>query len=240
MPRLHVNVDHVATLRQARRGAEPDLVRAAGVSEQAGATGITVHLREDRRHVQDRDVHALRQAVTTLLNLEMAATEEMTAIACATRPDEVCIVPERREELTTEGGLDVRAAAPALRRSIPRLRAEGILVSLFVSPDAAAVDGAAELGADFVELHTGAYAHAGAAARAAELARLHAAAERAHARGLRVNAGHGLDLDNVAPIAHLPHVEELNVGYAIVCRAVFVGLERAVRDMAESIRRAAG
>lgn len=240
MPRLHVNVDHVATLRQARRGAEPNLLRAAAICEQAGATGITVHLREDRRHVQDQDVRDLRRAVTTLLNLEMAATEEMTAIACAVRPQEVCIVPERREELTTEGGLDVAAAAPALQRAVPRLRAAGIAVSLFISPDAAAVDGAAALGADFVELHTGAYAHAAGAAREGELARLAAAAARAHARGLRVNAGHGLDLANVAPIARLPHVEELNVGYSIVCRSVFVGLEQAVREMAEAIRRAAG
>lgn len=240
MPRLHVNIDHVATLRQARRGAEPSPIDAAAVCEAAGARGITVHLREDRRHIQDADVAALRRSVRTLLNLELAATDEMVAIACAVEPDEACIVPERREELTTEGGLDLRGARAALARQIPRLKAAGIAVSLFVDPDQAAADAAAELGADFVEFHTGRYAHAAPGAeREAELARLIRAAERAHARGVRVNAGHGLDLDNVGPIARLPHVEELNIGYSIVCRAVFVGLERAVRDMLARIEAAA-
>ncbi len=240
MPRLHVNIDHVATLRQARRGTAPDPVEAAAACERAGADGITVHLREDRRHIQDHDVRALRHAVKSLLNLEMAATEEMAAIACEVLPDEVCIVPERRQELTTEGGLDVAAARPALARIVPRLRADGIQVSLFVSPERAAVEAAAAAGAQIVELHTGAYAHAQPPARAAELARLAAAAERAHALGLRVNAGHGLDLANVADVARLPHLEELNIGYAIVCRAIFTGLERAVREMADAIRGAAG
>lgn len=239
MPRLHVNIDHVATLRQARRGVAPDPVAAAAACEAAGAHGITVHLREDRRHIQDADVHALRASVRTLLNLELAATEEMTAIACAIRPDEVCIVPERREELTTEGGLDLRGSRAALERQIPRLQQAGILVSLFVDAEEAAADAAAGLGADFVEFHTGRYAHAAGAARERERVRLERAAQRAHARGLRVNAGHGLDLDNVAEIARLPHVEELNIGYAIVCRAVFVGLERAVREMRERIESAA-
>ncbi len=238
MPRLHVNIDHVATLRQARRGAAPDPVEAAAVCEAAGASGITVHLREDRRHIQDADVLALRRSVRGLLNLEIAATEEMTRIACDVRPDEACIVPERREELTTEGGLDLSASRAALQRQIPRLKAAGILVSLFVDPDEAAADASAELGADFVEFHTGRYAHAVGAAKEVERARLERAALRATARGLRVNAGHGLDLENVGPIARLPQVEELNIGYSIVCRAVFVGLERAVRDMHERIQAA--
>lgn len=240
MPRLHVNIDHVATLRQARRGVVPSPLEAAAACEAAGARGITVHLREDRRHIQDADVHALRASVRTLLNLEIAATDEMTAIACEVRPDEVCIVPERRAELTTEGGLDLRSARAALERQIPRLKDAGVLVSLFVDPDEGAADAAAALGADFVEFHTGSYAHATGAAREVERARLERAARRAHERGLRVNAGHGLDLENVAAIARLPHVEELNIGYSIVCRAVFVGLDRAVREMIERIDSAAG
>ena len=240
MPRLHVNIDHVATLRQARRGDAPRPVEAAAVCEAAGATGITVHLREDRRHIQDADVVALRASVRTLVNLEIAATDEMMAIACEIRPDEACIVPERREELTTEGGLDLRGARAALERQIPRLKRAGILVSLFVDPDEAAAVAAADLGADFVEFHTGRYAHAQGSDREIERARLERAALRAHALGLRVNAGHGLDLDNVAPIARLPPVEELNIGYSIVCRAVFTGLERAVREMRECIESAAG
>jgi len=238
VPRLHVNIDHVATLRQARRGDAPRPVEAAAACEAAGASGITVHLREDRRHIQDADVHALRASVRTLLNLEIAATEEMTSIACEIRPDEACIVPERREELTTEGGLDLRGSRAALERQIPRLKNAGILVSLFVDPDEAAADAAAELGADFVEFHTGRYANAVGAEHEVERARLERAAIRAHARGLRVNAGHGLDLENVAPIARLPHIEELNIGYAIVCRAVFTGLEHAVREMLERIQAA--
>jgi len=238
MPRLHVNIDHVATLRQARRGADPDTVAAAAACERAGAAGITVHLREDRRHIQDEDVRRLRASVATLLNLEMAATEEMTAIACAIRPDEVCIVPERRQELTTEGGLDVAAARGALERTIPRLRQAGIAVSLFVAPQREPVALAAQLGATIVELHTGAYAHAEGAARSEELRRLTEAARQAHDLGLRVNAGHGLDCANVGPIARLPHVEELNIGYSIVCRALFIGLESAVREMAAAIRAA--
>ena len=240
MPRLHVNIDHVATLRQARRGVAPSPLEAAAACEAAGARGITVHLREDRRHIQDADVRALRASVRTLLNLELAATEEMTAIACDVRPDEACIVPERRAELTTEGGLDLRSARAALERQIPRLQDAGVLVSLFVDPDESAADAAAELGADFVEFHTGSYAHAAGSAREAERARLERAARRAPERGLRVNAGHGLDRDNVAAIARLPHVEELNIGYSIVCRAVFVGLDRAVREMIERIESAAG
>jgi pyridoxine 5-phosphate synthase len=239
MPRLHVNIDHVATLRQARRGREPDPIEAAAICERAGATGITVHLREDRRHIQDEDVRRLRQSVRTLLNLEMAATEEMTAIACALRPDEVCIVPEHRQELTTEGGLDVAAARPALERTIPQLRQAGIAVSLFVAPDADAIALAARLGATIVELHTGAYAQGSGAAQAEELRRLVAAALQAHDLGLRVNAGHGLDCANVGPIARLPHVEELNIGYSIICRALFIGLDAAVREMHAAMRAAA-
>jgi pyridoxine 5-phosphate synthase len=239
MPRLHVNIDHVATLRQARRGTQPDPTAAAGICELAGAAGITVHLREDRRHIQDQDVRALRLAVRGVLNLEMAATEEMATIACEVLPDEVCIVPERREELTTEGGLDVGASRAALATIIPRLKREGIAVSIFISPNRASVEAAAQADADIVELHTGAYAHAPAGRRESELALLAEAARVAHGCGLRLNAGHGLDLDNVGLIAHLPHVEELNIGYSIVCRAVFVGLETAVREMVERIRAAA-
>ncbi len=238
MPRLHVNIDHVATLRQARHSTQPDPTAAAGICERAGAAGITVHLREDRRHIQDHDVRALRHAVRGVLNLEMAATEEMATIACEVLPDEVCIVPERREELTTEGGLDVAASRTALAAIIPRLKSEGISVSIFISPDCASVEAAAQAGADIVELHTGAYAHAPSGRRESELARLVKSARAAHGCGLRVNAGHGLDLDNVGPVARLPYAEELNIGYAIVCRAVFVGLETAVREMAERIRAA--
>ncbi len=231
MPRLHVNVDHVATVRQARRGARPDPVAWALAVEAAGAHGITCHLRKDRRHVQDEDLRRLRAAVTTLLNLESSLDEEMLAIALASGADEVCLVPENRQEITTEGGLDVVAERARLAAAIPRLQGAGILVSLFVDPDAPALEAAAALGADFVELHTGAYANAAGAARAAELERLVRAAELGHRLGLRVNAGHGLDHENVVPVARLPHVEELNIGHALVARALFSGVERSIREM---------
>lgn len=236
MPRLHVNIDHVATVRQARRGAEPDPVAAAVLCELAGAQGITVHLREDRRHIQDRDVRILRQTVRTVLNLEMALTDEMVAIALEVQPDEVCLVPEKRQELTTEGGLDAPAQLDRLNQEVPRLREAGIKVSLFVDPLPEALDAAAECGADFVELHTGAYANAGGEAdRENERKRLETAARYAHDQGLRVNAGHGLDYENVGPVAALPFVEELNIGHAIVARAVLVGLDQAVREMADRV-----
>jgi len=239
MPRLHVNIDHVATLRQARKGLEPDPVLAAGLCELAGANGITVHLREDRRHIQERDVRILRETVKTLLNLELAWTPEMQALALEIRPDQVCVVPESREELTTEGGLDAVALETGLAAGIPALKEAGIEVSLFVDPDPDAIEAAARSGADFIELHTGAYANAKGAARENELKRLETAANYANSLGLRVNAGHGLDYDNVLPVAQLPHVEELNIGYALVCRAMYVGMDQAVREMQDRILAAA-
>jgi len=239
MPRLHVNVDHVATVRQARRGARPDPVEWARLAERAGAEGITCHLRRDRRHILDADLARLRAAVTTLLNLESSLEPEMIAIALASGADEVCLVPENRAELTTEGGLDVVREKERLAAALPRLRAKGIAVSLFVDPERAQLDAAAALEADFVELHTGSYAGADGHARERELERLREGALHAHALGLRVNAGHGLDLDNVAPIAALPHVEELNIGHALVGRSLFVGVEAAVREMLARIREGA-
>lgn len=235
MPRLHVNIDHVATLRQARRSTEPDPVLAAGICELAGANGITVHLREDRRHIQERDVRILKETVKTLLNLEIALTPEMVALALDVRPHQVCLVPEKREELTTEGGLDSAGMQEALTDALPGLVAAGIEVSLFVDPDPNAIEAAAQVQADFVELHTGAYANARGAARENELKRLETAANYAHSLGLRVNAGHGLDYDNVMAVAQLPHVEELNIGYAILCRAIYVGLDQAVREMQDRV-----
>ncbi len=239
MPRLHVNIDHVATLRQARRSDQPDPVLAAGISELAGANGITVHLREDRRHIQDRDVKLLRQTVKSLMNLEMALTDEMIDIALKLQPDQVCIVPESREELTTEGGLDVSHHYKRLEKAVPVFRKAGIEVSLFVDPLPEPLEDAARLGVDFVELHTGAYSNTRGRARDAELLRLETAANYAHELGLRVNAGHGLDYENVLPIAQLPYVEELNIGYAIICRSIYIGLDQAVREMQDRILAAA-
>lgn len=236
MPRLHVNVDHVATVRQARRGSRPDPVEWALQAERAGAEGITCHLRADRRHIVDADLPRLRAAVTTLLNLECSLEPAMLAIALASGADEVCLVPENRAEITTEGGLDVVRERSRLAEALPRFRGRGIAVSLFVDPDPAQIDEAARLEADFVELHTGAYANATGGARARELTRLVDAARHAHALGLRVNAGHGLDLDNVGPVAALPHVEELNIGHALVARSLFVGVDGAVREMLTAIR----
>ena len=232
MIKLGVNLDHVATLRQVRRTAYPDVWAAAQAAELGGADGITVHLREDRRHIQDADVDLLRARISTKLNLEMAATEEMVVKACAVRPQDVCLVPERREELTTEGGLDAAGQMDALRRVVERLQAAGIRVSLFIDPEERQIDAAKTLRADAIEIHTGAYAGAPSApAREAELERIRRAAERAAAARLLVNAGHGLTLDNVAPIAGLPVIHELNIGHSIVADAVFVGLEEAVRRM---------
>ena len=239
MLKLGVNIDHVATLRQARHTPYPDLLAAARAAERGGADGITVHLREDRRHIQDRDVEVLRAGIGTKLNLEMAATDEMVRIACAARPADVCLVPERREELTTEGGLDVAGQLTALASAVAHLRDAGIRVSLFVDPDALQVAAAVRLHADAIELHTGPYAEAHApAVREAELARVRLAADRAHAAGLIVNAGHGLTLDNVGPIAAVPELHELNIGHAIVADALFVGLEEAVRRMQARLRAA--
>ncbi|MBL8860481.1 MAG: pyridoxine 5'-phosphate synthase [Planctomycetes bacterium] len=236
MPRLHVNIDHVATLRQARRESFPDPVAWALAAERAGAQGITAHLRMDRRHIQDDDVKRLRRSLRTRLNFEMSLEADIVAIALRTRPEAVCIVPENRAEVTTEGGLDAVREARRLARVVPRLVRAGAEVSLFVDPDTRQIEAACAAGAEFVELHTGAYARATGRARAKELARLAEAALHARAIGLRVNAGHGLDYDNVAAVAALPHVEELNIGFAIVARAVFDGVERAVGEMARLVR----
>jgi len=228
---LGVNIDHVATLRQARGGRAPDPLLAALVAEQWGADGITLHLREDRRHIQDRDVRALRTALQTRMNLEIAATPEMIAVALEVQPRDVCLVPEKRTEVTTEGGLDVASNPAPVAAACRRLAAGGIRVSIFIDPDDAQVDAAARAGAPVVELHTGAYAEAHGAERARELARLAAAAKRATAAGLVANAGHGLDYHNVQPVAAIRELTELNIGHAIVSRAVLSGLGRAVAEM---------
>jgi pyridoxine 5-phosphate synthase len=235
MTRLGVNIDHVATVRQARRATEPDPVAAAVLALLGGADGITVHLREDRRHIQDRDVRLLRQVVTSRLNLEMAAAEEIVAIACEVNPDEATLVPEKRQELTTEGGLDVVANEAAVARAVDALKAAGIEVSLFLDPDVRQIEMAKVLGVQAVEIHTGRYAEARGAVVARELEALRAAAEFAKDQGLHVHMGHGLNYANVGAVARLPGVEELNIGHSIVARAVLVGLERAVREMKEAI-----
>ncbi len=237
--KLGVNVDHVATIRQARGTPYPDVVAAARAAERGGADGITVHLREDRRHIQERDVVQLLRAVKTKVNLEMAVTPEMVAIAARLHPVDACLVPERRAELTTEGGLDVVRGARALANAIRRLRVAGIRVSVFIDPDPDQIDAALRVGADAVEIHTGAYADARATGRRRhELQRIRSAAARAHAVGLIVNAGHGLTLENVAPIAGLPEIHELNIGHSIVADAIFVGIENATRAMKARIRAA--
>jgi pyridoxine 5-phosphate synthase len=235
---LGVNIDHVATLRQARRGRNPDPLLAALLAEQAGADSITLHLREDRRHIQDHDVERLRDTLQTRMNLELAATEPMVAIATRVRPADVCLVPERRTELTTEGGLDLLRGGPALGTAVARLTAAGIRVSLFIDPDSAQIEAALALGAPAIELHAGSYAEATGERRAHELHRLASAARSATAAGLIVNAGHGLDYHNVGPVAAIPEVVELNIGFAIIGRAVFTGLESAVREMKRLMREA--
>lgn len=231
---LGVNIDHVATLRQARRVAYPDVVAAAAAAERGGADGITIHLREDRRHIQDEDVDRLAASVRTKLNLEIAGVEAMVRIACRVRPRDVCVVPERREELTTEGGLDVAANLASIGAAVDALRAAGIRVSLFIDPEEAQIEATLRLGAEVVELHTGAYADApDEARRRVELERIRHAASVAAEGGLIVNAGHGLTVDNVEPIAAIPELFELNIGHSLVADAVFVGLEAAVRRMKE-------
>ena len=234
---LGVNIDHAATIRQARFTSYPDLVKLVEIVEQAGADGITLHLREDRRHIQDADVHTLRRTITTKMNLEMAATDEMIAIAGEVRPDDVCVVPERREELTTEGGLDVIGHRAQIEKLCRELGDAGIRVSIFIEPDREQIAAAADCGAPVIELHTGAYANRDGAEREAELARLRDAAEFALDRGLVVNAGHGLDYDNVAPICALPGINELNIGHSIIARALFVGIGEAVREMRALLQR---
>lgn len=231
MIRLGVNVDHVATVRQARRVDVPDPVEAALLAQDAGADVITVHLREDRRHIQERDVALLRQRLAAELNLEMAGTPEMTRHALALRPDHVCLVPERREELTTEGGLDVTAHRRQLGDAASRLRAAGIRVSLFVDPDAEQLEAGRELGVDAVELHTGAYCNADGSRANEELDALRRAAAFAAGLGLEVHGGHGLNIGNVTPVAAIPEMAELNIGHSIVARAVMVGMFRAVEEM---------
>lgn len=234
--RLCVNIDHVATVRQARLTDEPDPVRAAVLAELGGADGITVHLREDRRHIQDRDVELLLATARTYVNLELAVASSVLELAESWAPTQVTLVPEKREEITTEGGLDVTADPDSVRRAIERLAATGSRVSLFVDPEAVQIDAAAESGAHAVELHTGEYANAADAGSAdRQLERLGAAAARARGAGLAVHAGHGLTYENVSAVAAIPELEELNIGHSIVSRAVFVGMERAVREMRELV-----
>lgn len=236
--RLGVNIDHVATLRQARGGACPDPLYAAFQVAEAGADGITMHLREDRRHVQDRDVRRVREHVACRLNLEMAATDEMVAISAEVRPDDCCIVPESRAELTTEGGLDVRAAEQRMRDVCTQLGGMGIQVSLFIDPDPAQVEAACRVGARAVEIHTGRYANTRGADHGREHAAVVEAIRQASDAGLLANAGHGLDYHNVQPIAAIPDVHELNIGHAIVARALSTGLPEAVREMKRLMREA--
>ena len=236
---LGVNIDHVATLRQARRGRHPDPLHAALLAEQSGADSITLHLREDRRHIQDRDVRVMREALQTRMNLEMAVTEEMIRIAREVRPQDCCLVPESRQEITTEGGLDVAGQLARVSLACTSLGSSGIRVSLFIDPDAAQIEAAQRSGAPVIELHTGAFAAAqGGGAQAREFERLRSAAKHAASLGLTVNAGHGLDYYNVEPIAAIPEIVELNIGHAIVARAVFDGLPKAVRDMKDLMRAA--
>jgi pyridoxine 5-phosphate synthase len=235
--RLGVNVDHVATLRQARRTTYPDPVTAAALAELAGAGQITIHLREDRRHIQDRDLRILRETVQTLLNLEMAATQDMVKIAYEYKPDVVTLVPERREELTTEGGLDVAGQRDPVAKIIKNLKDGEITVSLFIDPDLDQVRAAHKVNADRIELHTGRYCEArNERERARELSRIVDAAKVAAKLGMSVAAGHGLNYDNVHPIARIEEIDELNIGHSIVGRAVLVGFERAVREMLELMR----
>ena len=243
MLKLGVNIDHVATLRQARyarmphaHNVEPSLLEAARECEAAGAHSITIHLREDRRHIQDADVHLLRRELRIPLNLELGNTEEIVAIACAVRPDYVCMVPENRLEITTEGGLDAVAQRAHLAPTIKRLQASGIRVSLFIEPSPDQIEMARELGAEIIELHTGAFANAQGEEQQGEFRRLRSAADFAFGLGLQVNAGHGINYTNIARIRTLTHVAELNIGHSIISRAILIGLDRAVAEMLELMR----
>lgn len=237
MIRLGVNIDHVATLRNARGTPYPDIAEAAAAAEAAGADGITAHLREDRRHMRDDDMRLLKRVVKTRLNMEMAVAPDVLAVALEIAPHEVCLVPERRMELTTEGGLDAAANAAKIAPAVESLRARGVDVSLFIDPDIAQVRAAKALGAPTVEFHTGAYANASGEAAAAELERLFTAAREAVALGLRVNAGHGLSYENVRPVLSMPGLDTLNIGHSIVARSVFCGLAEAVREMRSAMAR---
>lgn len=238
MIKLHINVDHIATIRQARKISEPDPVTGAALAELGGANGITVHLREDRRHIQKRDVRILRETVQTCLNLEMAATEEMFDIACSIHPDIVTVVPEKREEVTTEGGLDVVKSNKIMENGIQRLKDSGIRVSLFINPEREQIVASKQIGSDDVELHTGAYSNTKPLSNQCqiELDRLEKAALFAHEQDLKINAGHGLNYFNIKPICHLPYLEELNIGHSIISRSLFVGITQAVKEMKTLIR----
>jgi len=238
MADLGVNIDHVATVRQVRKAVEPDPVAAAVLAELGGADSITVHLREDRRHIQDRDVRILRQTIRTRLNLEMAVSKEIIGIACEVHPDQATLVPEKRQELTTEGGLDVAGNLPKVKDAVKTLKDAGILVSLFIEPDHKQIDASVSAGAQAIEFHTGSYANAKGESVKRELGRILDAVEHAHAAGLRVHAGHGLTYWNLAPLAEVPDIVEFNIGHSIISRAVLVGMERAVREMKEIILRA--
>lgn len=229
---LGVNIDHIATLRNARGGIEPDLIECAKICETVGVSGITTHLREDRRHIKDADVIQLKKVLHTRLNLEMAMTEEMLKIALELKPAACCIVPEKREELTTEGGLDVASKLERAQKFVKSLKEAGIVVSLFIDPDAKQVEAAYQTGAQFIELHTGAYSEAfGKSAEGSELLKLQSAAVFAQTLGMQVNAGHGLNYQNVHRMKEIPNLVELNIGHSIISRAIFVGLEEAVREM---------
>ncbi len=231
--RLYINIDHVATLRQARRGAEPDPVQAAIACEAAGADGITAHLREDRRHIQDADVMSLKEKVRTYFNLEMACVAEMLELACRLKPQQVTLVPERREEITTEGGLDIISEPSRIRGAIEALTGAGIRVSLFIDPTRAAVEQSKKLGVPAIELHTGTYSHRPDSAKTIDA--LRDSARRGAELGLAVHAGHGLTVWNVGPVAAIPEIEELNIGHSIISRSVFIGLDRAVKEMREAM-----
>lgn len=230
MLKLGVNVDHVATLRQARKAKFPSPIEAALLCEKAGADGITAHLREDRRHINDADMETLAKTVKSL-NMEMAVTDEMVSIASRLKPANCCLVPEKRQELTTEGGLDVAGNLPKIKDAVTMLKAAGVTVSLFIDPELKQIDAAKESGAQFIELHTGAYANASGKAQDAELERLKAGAVHAHKAGLGVNAGHGIDYVNIAGILEIEHLHELNIGHSIIARAVMTGMNEAVSEM---------
>lgn len=237
MAKLGLNVDHIATVRQARGGTEPDPVTAAAIGELAGAEGITIHLREDRRHIQDRDLEIMRRIVQTRLNLEMAATDEMVGIACQVKPEQCTLVPEKRQELTTEGGLDVVGNLATITRAITSLHNAGIIVSLFVDPTSEQIKVSKATGADAIEIHTGSYAEArDEASRHHELAAIREAISLGTELGLTVHAGHGLNYVNILPLVTMPGIEEFNIGHSIISRAVMVGLDRAVREMVALIR----
>jgi pyridoxine 5-phosphate synthase len=235
---LGVNIDHVATIRQARGTSYPSVIEAARLAELAGADSITAHLREDRRHIQDADVELLCVHTTTRINLEMAVTSEMVDFALRQRPADVCLVPEKREELTTEGGLDVAANPAAVAATVARLQGAGIRVSLFIDPDPHQLRAAVAAGAPVIELHTGTYADATGEEQQRELQRLHEACLLGHELGLQINAGHGLHLENVQAVTRLPHMTELNIGHSIIARAIFVGLDEAVREMKQAMQSA--